>query len=57
MWVLPHVTVQCGSAVHQINLLTPNDDYSGRTAPQTSKCCILYIHSTNIVTEYFKHGI
>jgi len=39
-----------------INLLTPNDDYSGRTAP-TSKCCILYIYSTNIGTEYFKHGI
>ena len=40
-----------------INLLTPNDDYSGRTAPLTSKCCILYIYSTNIVTKYFKHGI
>jgi len=40
-----------------INLLTPNDDYSGRTAPLTSKCCILYIYSTNICTEYFKHGI
>jgi len=26
-----------------INLLTPNDDYSGRTAPLTSKRCILYI--------------
>jgi len=40
-----------------INLLMPNDDYSGRTAPLTSKCCILYIYSTNIGTEYFKHGI
>jgi len=40
-----------------ITLLTPNDDYSGRTAPLTSKCCILYIFSTNIGTEYFKHGI
>ena len=40
-----------------INILTPNDDYSGRTAPLTSKCCILYICSTNIGTEYFKHGI
>ena len=40
-----------------INLLTPNDDYSGRTAPLTSKYCILYIYSTNIGTEYFKHGI
>ena len=39
-----------------INPLTPNDDYSGRTAPLTSKRCILYIYSTNIGTEYFKHG-
>ena len=40
-----------------INPLTPNDDYSGRTAPLTSKRFILYIYSTNIGTEYFKHGI
>jgi len=39
------------------NPLTPNNHYSGRTAPLTSKCCILYIYSTNIGTEYFKHGI
>ena len=39
------------------NPLTPNDPYSGRTAPLTSKRCILYIYSTNIGTEYFKHGI
>jgi hypothetical protein len=31
--------------------------YIGRTAPLTSKRCILYIYSTNIGTEYFKHGI
>jgi len=37
--------------------LTPNDDYSGRAALLTSKSCILYIYSTNIGTEYFKHGI
>jgi hypothetical protein len=37
--------------------LTPNDHYSGRTAPLTSKRCILYIYSTNIGTEYFKQGI
>ena len=37
--------------------MTPNDDYSGRTAPLTSKRCILYIYSTNIGTEYFEHGI
>ena len=35
----------------------PNDDYSGRTALLTSKCCILYIYSTHTGTEYFKHGI
>jgi hypothetical protein len=40
-----------------INPLTPNDPYSGRTAPLTSKRCILYIYSTNIGTECFKHGI
>ena len=39
------------------NPLTPNDHYSGRTAPLTSKSCILYIYSTNTGTEYFKHGI
>jgi len=39
-----------------INPLTPNDPYSGRTAPLTSKCCILYNYSTNIGIEYFKHG-
>ena len=37
------------------NRLTPNDPYMGRTAPLTSKRCILYIYSTNIDTEYFKH--
>ena len=37
--------------------LTPNDHYSGRTAPLTSKRCILYIYSTNTGTEYFKPGI
>jgi len=40
-----------------VNPLTPNDHYSGRNAPLTSKRCILYIYSTNISTEYFKRGI
>ena len=40
-----------------INPLTPDNDYSSRTAPLTSKRWILYIYSTNIGTEYFKHGI
>jgi len=44
-------------ALLTLNLLMPNVDYSGRTAPLTSKCCILYIYSTNICTENFKHGI
>ena len=42
---------------HPINPLTPNDHYGGRTPPLTSKRCILYIYSTNIGTEYFKHRI
>ena len=42
---------------NSINPLTPNDTYRGRTAPLTSKRCILYIYSTNTGTEYFKHGI
>ena len=40
-----------------INPLSPNDHYRGLTAPLTSKRCILYIYSTNIGTEYFKHVI
>jgi len=39
------------------NRLTPNDPYMGRTAPLTSKHRILYIYSTNIGTEYFKHAL
>ena len=38
-----------------VNRLTPNDQYMGRTAPLTSKRCILHIYSTNVGTEYFKH--
>jgi len=46
-----------GSKAGVINPLTPNDHYSGRTAPLNSKRCILYIYSTHLCTEYFKHGI
>ena len=42
---------------HSVNLLTPNDPYMGRTAPLTSKRCILCIYSTNTGTEYFKNGL
>ena len=41
----------------QFNLLTPNDPYRGRTAPLNSKRYILYIYSTNLGTEYFKHAL
>ena len=50
-------TIRAEQTTAPSNLLTANDDYSGRTAPLTSKCCILYIYSTNTGTEYFKHGI
>ena len=40
-----------------LNRLTPNDPYMGRTAPLSSKHCILYIYSTNTDTEYFKHAL
>ena len=40
-----------------VNPLTPNDLYMSHTTPLISKCCILYIYSTNIGTEYFKHAL
>jgi len=40
-----------------LNRLTPNDPYMDRTAPLTSKCCILYIYSTDTGTAYFKHSL
>ena len=55
--VIPIVESVNEMDVYVINPLTPNDPYSGRTAPLTSKHCILYIYSTNSGTEYFKHGI
>jgi hypothetical protein len=61
MWniqkILCYWTHTTGMTQLKINPLTPNDNYSGLTAPLTSKRCILYIYSTNICTEYFKHGI
>ena len=39
------------------NPLTPNDLYMSRNAPLTSKRPILYIYSTNVGTEYFKHAL
>jgi hypothetical protein len=40
-----------------IDRLTPNDPYMGRTAPLTSKRYILYNYSTNIGTEYLEHSL
>ena len=39
-----------------INPLATNDIYIRRTAQLNSRCCILNIYSTNILTEYFKHA-
>ena len=53
-------TVPCGHHFKRKlshNRLTPNDPYVGRTAPLTPKRCILYIYSTNVGTEYFKHAL
>jgi len=55
--IIHHSVAGSSQNTSNVNLLTPNDDYSGRTAPLTSKCYILYIYSTNIGTEYIKHGI
>ena len=52
-----HTKMKLSSCLHIINRLTPNDPYMGRTAPPISKRCILYIYSTNIGTEYFKHAL
>jgi len=40
-----------------LNSLKPNHSYRGRTAQLTSKVAFYVIYSTNIGTEYFKHGI
>jgi len=55
--VIYFVILICAFVGVLLNPLTPNDHYSGRTAPLTSKRFILYIYSTNIDTEYFIHGI
>jgi hypothetical protein len=38
------------------NHLTPNGHFSGCTAQLTYRCCIFFIYSTDINTEYFKHA-
>jgi len=54
---MPGIRQQFHSIQANINPLRPNEPHRGCTAPLTSKRCILYIYSSNIGTEYFKHGI
>ena len=56
-FILQILDKQSKNVSGHLKLLMPNDEYSGRTAPLTSKRCILYIYSTHIGTEYFKHCI
>jgi len=57
-WFYLHIEISNVYSVPEVvGYLTPNDPYRGRTAPLTSKRCILYIYSTSIGTEYFKHDI
>jgi len=44
------------TAKELFNHLTRNGHYMGRTSQLTSRCCILYIYSTNISTEYLKYA-
>ena len=57
LWLKFVVGILCTFTFLSLNPLTSNDHYSGRTATLTSKGFILYIYSTTIGTEYFKHGI
>jgi len=40
----------------ELNPLKPNNLKKRRTAQLTPRCCILYVYSTNIRTEYFKRA-
>ena len=49
---LPHTCYMPRPSPCVLNRFSPIDPYMGRTAPLTSKRCILYIYSTNVGTEY-----
>ena len=51
-----HHAIIHGISFRGFNPLKSNDPYMGHNAPLTSRRCILYIYSTNIRTEYFKHA-
>ena len=52
-----HRLLKTALYISRFNPLTPNNLYMSHTAPLTSKRCILYIYSTNVGTEYFKHAL
>ena len=49
---LPYFSTLPHKWLHFFNHLTPNGHYMGRTAQLTCRCCILYIYSTNIRTDF-----
>ena len=51
LWRHQPRTFQKATIHRRPNALKPNDPYLGRTAPLTSRRCILYIYSKNILTE------
>jgi len=58
-WLLTEIAGRncpVSKTLEKVKHLTPNDHYMGPTAPLTSRSCILYIYSTTIRTEYFKHA-
>jgi len=54
--LMHHHAIIHGISFRGFNPLKSNDPYMGHNAPLTSRRCILYIYSTNIRTEYFKHA-
>ena len=56
IYTLPFVVVAWSLTFSSLMIYIYIYIYIYRTAPLTSRCCILYIYSTNIRTEYFKHA-
>jgi hypothetical protein len=54
--VVPHSVKRVLVPPIIVNPYPTNVIYMCRTAPLTSRHCILNIYSTNIRTEYFKHA-
>ena len=60
-WLMNEIPTWCHLlfyfTYYVLNMFRTLDLYMSRTTPLTSKHCILYIYSTNIGTEYFKHAL